>query len=49
MRSFLSLILSFVIFSVADIIIVKHEIKRNINLFYSLHKNIVDKEIKKIG
>lgn len=41
------LVISFLIFSIIDYLIVKFEIKQNINLFYALHYEEVERQIKK--
>lgn len=44
---FFQLIIIFIVISILDYFIVKLEIKQNIDLFYDLHKNKVNKILNK--
>ena len=48
MHKILSLILCFILFSIADYFIVKFEVKNNIALFYDLHKMEVVRELNRM-
>lgn len=41
------IVISFFIFGIIDYLIVKQEIKQNIDLFYALHYDEVERQIKK--
>lgn len=41
------IVISFFIFGIIDYLIVKFEIKQNIDLFYALHYDEVERQIKK--
>lgn len=47
MNDILMVVISFLIFSIIDYLIVKLEIKQNIDLFYVLHCKKVERQIKK--
>ena len=43
----LGFIIIFLVYAVIDYYITKYQIRKNIDLFYSLHQVLVDKELKK--
>lgn len=45
--NFLSLIVYFIVFSFVNNLVIKHQIKKNIHLFYDLHRNEIIRVLHK--
>lgn len=43
----LGFIIIFLVYAVIDFYITKYQIKQNIDLFYSIHQVLIEKELKK--
>jgi len=43
----LGFIIIFLVYAVIDFYITKYQIKQNIYLFYSIHQELIEKELKK--
>lgn len=43
----LGFIIIFLVYAVIDFYITKYQIKQNIDLFYSIHQELIEKELKK--
>lgn len=43
----LGFIIIFLVYAVIDFYITKYQIRKNIDLFYSIHQELIEKELKK--